>query len=440
MVGGGCFALLALARVRTLTSDSFMTLVGGRWIAQHGLPHVDHLTVAGTGRRWIDEQWLAQWTMYELWNAGGYALLATVAAALVASAFAVLAFTLVRRGSHPRRAVKWTVLALAVTLPDVSIRAQDFAYPLFALLAWLLLRELTVTTATAAIALLALWANLHGSVLVGSLLVAAACARRVKFLPWAAAALAAPLATPYGFSVVHYYGSVLGNSALQRFASEWKPAFEDPLAAVGFFGLVVVVAYVLVTGRRDHVRAPMPLLLVTVALVVAGFAELRWETWAAFPAVVLATDVLNAYDPGGAKPRRRGVVEAAIALAAVVGVVVLATERVSRFEATPPRGAIDAAAGYANTHPSARILADDTSSDALLWTHPELAGRVGFDDRLEVYAPSGVDAWADWIEGKRPPLPGYRVFVASSRNDALVGKLRKLTPLYAGKDGVAARR
>jgi hypothetical protein len=440
MVGGGCFALLALARVRTLTSDSFMTLVGGRWIAQHGLPHVDHLTVAGSGRRWIDEQWLAQWTMYELWNAGGYALLAAVAAALVASAFAILTFTLVQRGSHPRRAVKWTVLALAVTLPDVSVRAQDFAYPLFALLVWLLLRELTVGSATAAVALLVLWANLHGSVLVGCLLVAAACARHVRFLPWAAAALAAPLATPYGISVVHYYASVLGNSSLQRFASEWKPAFEDPLAAVGFFALVVVVAYVLVTGRRDHVRPPMPLLVVTVALVAAGFAELRWETWAAFPAVVLATDVLNGYDPGIAKPRRRGMVEAAIALAAVAGVVVLAAERVSRFEQTPPRAAIDIAARYARTHPAASILGDDTSSDALLWTHPEVTGRVGLDDRLEVYAPSAVDAWADWIEGKRQPLPGYRVFVASSRNDALVRELRRLTPLYVGKDGVAARR
>lgn len=417
-----------------------MTLVGGRWVAQHGLPHVDHLTVAGAGRRWTDEQWLAQWTMYELWNVGGYALLAATAAALVASAFGMLAFTLVQRGAHPRRAVKWTVLAFAVALPDVAIRAQDFAYPLFAILVWLLLRELTVRTATAAIAILVLWANLHGSVLVGSLLVAAACARRVRFLPWAAAALAAPLATLYGVSIVHYYASVLGNSSLQRFASEWKPAFDDPLAAFGFFGLVVVVAYVLVMGWRRGVRPPVSLLVVTVVLVAAGFAELRWETWAAFPAAVLATDMLNAYQPGVARPRRRRVVDALVGLAVAGGVAALAVESVTSFEQTLPSKAMAAATRYAVTHPGARILADDDSADGLLWKAPQLEGRVAFDDRLEIYETASVDAWADWILGNRPPPPGYAIFVASSTNTALVRELRRLPLLYDGKGGVAARR
>jgi len=310
----------------------------------------------------------------------------------------------------------------------------------FALLVWLLLRDLTVARATAGLALLVVWANLHGSVLVGSLLLGAACVRQVRFLPWAVAALAAPLATPYGWSIVHYYSSVLGNSALQRFASEWKPASADPVAAVGFFALVVVVAYVLAAGWRQGVRPPAPLLVVTVVLMAAGFAELRWETWAAFPAAVLATDVLNRYQRGTAEPRRGRLIGAFITLAAAGGVAALATESPSSFEQTLPSRAMTAGARYADEHPGARILADDDSADGLLWRHPELEGRVAFDDRLEIYPAAAVNAWADWILGKRPPPAGYVVLVASSSNRALVRSLRTMRVLYAGKDGVAARR
>lgn len=420
-----------------------MTLVGGRWIAQHGLPHHDHLTVAGAGRRWIDEQWLAQWLMYELWRTGGYALVAAVAAALVASAFGILAFTLLERGSHPRRAVKWTVLAFATSLPDVAVRAQDFAYPLFALLVLLALKPPTLRRVSVQIALLVVWTNLHGSVLVGALLVAAACARRVRYLPAAAAALATPLATPYGWSIVHYYRSVLGNPSLQRFASEWKPATAEPIAAVGFFALVLAVGYVLVRARRRGVRPDPWLTTVCAVLLAAGFAELRWEAWAAFPCCVLATDVLNVTEPGAARPVQRRVADIAIALAAVGGILLLTLQSSARFEQTAPRRALAAVARYAGAHPGASVLADDDAADALLWKYPSLTGHVAFDDRLEVFPPGEVDAWADWIRVRRPPLPGYRVLVASKSSSSLVTSVEKLSRwrvIAAGNDGAAAVR
>jgi hypothetical protein len=34
------------------------------------------------------------------------------------------------------------------------------------------------------------------------------------------------------------------------------------------------------------------------------------------------------------------------------------------------------------------VLADDSTGSALLWLHPALAGRVGFDARTEIYPPS----------------------------------------------------
>lgn len=446
MLAAGCFALLALARVGSFNSDSFMTLVSGRWIAHHGLPMHDHLTVAGAGRRWVDQQWLAQWVMYELWNVGGYALLAAVAAVLVASAYGILALILLERGALPRRAIKWTVLAFAVALPDVAVRAQDFAYPLFALACGLVLREPTLRRRITVLALLVLWANLHGSVLLGVLLAAASFARRRRLLPWAAAALATPLATPYGLDIIHYYDAVLGNPSLQRFASEWKPAPDDPIAAVGFFFLVLAVGYVIVTAWRRGVRPPRSLSVATVALVAAGFYQLRWETWAAFPAVILATDLLNAYDPGvRATERRRTRVIVMVAVFAVAaGIAVLAAEGTHTFEATLPSAAMVAVAEYAAVHPAARILGDDDSADGLLLRHPELTGRVAFDDRLEIYEPRIVAGWADWIRGKPSTIDrGYNVVVASRSNEALVRRIRSLPGwrvVYDGSAGIAAAR
>jgi hypothetical protein len=449
MLAAGCFALLALARVGSLTSDSFMTLVSGRWIAQHGLPAHDHLTVAGAGRRWVDEQWLAQWVMYELWNVGGYALVAVTAAALIASAFGLLVLILLERGAQPRRAVKWATLAFAVSLPDIAVRAQDFAYPLFVLLCGLLLREPTLRRRIAVIAMLVLWANLHGSVLVGALLAAAAYARRPRHAAWAIAALASPLATPYGLDVVHYYDSVLGNSSLQRFASEWKPATATPIAAFGFFLFVIALVYVVAIGWRRGVRPPWPFAIATLALVAAGFAELRWETWAAIGGAIFATDLLNVYDLNARRPaarRRRRLVGAAAALAAAAGVAVLAGKASSSFEDTLPAPVMSAATRYLHGHPRARVLADDDTADGLLWKTPSLSGRVAFDDRLEIYPEHAVDVWADWITGKPSAaglIKGYDVVVGSSSNTALVRRIRSLggwRRIYAGAAGTVAVR
>ena len=53
----GAFAIvLVLALRKDLVIDGWMALVSGRWIAHHGLPTHDALTVWTHGRRWVDQQ------------------------------------------------------------------------------------------------------------------------------------------------------------------------------------------------------------------------------------------------------------------------------------------------------------------------------------------------------------------------------------------------
>src|SRR5438876_2267287 len=54
-----------------IASDTWMTLVYGREVAHHGLPHHDTLTIWAHGRTWVDQQWLGQLMYYGLYAIGG---------------------------------------------------------------------------------------------------------------------------------------------------------------------------------------------------------------------------------------------------------------------------------------------------------------------------------------------------------------------------------
>src|SRR5215472_10818372 len=126
---------------RYLITDSFYDLYAGRYIMANGIPHLNVATVAAHGTAWTDQQWLAQVLYYLAWLAGGYRLLATLSAVLVASGFAVLAGLMIRRGVPPTRAFAWTLVAFAVCVGNTGIRAQSFAYPGLAVTLWLVLDD-----------------------------------------------------------------------------------------------------------------------------------------------------------------------------------------------------------------------------------------------------------------------------------------------------------
>ena len=117
---------------------------------------------------------------------------------------------------------------------NTELRAQTFAYVLFALTLLLLLGDDRAPSRRVylTLPLLVLWANVHGSVLLGAGLVAlygaiSASERRAAAAGAATLAAAggrvdgrargsASLASPYGFELPGYYRRVLGNSALRR--------------------------------------------------------------------------------------------------------------------------------------------------------------------------------------------------------------------------------
>jgi hypothetical protein len=434
--------------VGSLASDSYMTLYAGRWIALHGIPHHEVFTIAAGGRSWIDQQWLAELIDYETWRIGGYAGIALLSVGMIALSYAVLAALMLRRGASVVVTVCCCAIAILVALPGMFIRSQIFALVLFALLLVLCLSDAEhdrpLRRLILLLPLLALWANIHGSVLIGAslgmayLLFRALMAARkglgrsaVGCSVLALAVGLMPLATPYGLQIVHYYKAVLGNSAIAASVSEWRPpAFPDP----SFFLFVVPLALVLASLTSQLIKRRRPswvLVTATAATAVATAMARRNEVWFAMTAAVLIADSARTWLPTEKPSRAFVLVMTAAALGvASLGVGMLAMRTAGQYEALTPIRAITATAAYASHHPCVRILADNPTASALLWHDPSLAGRVAFDSRLEQYSKRALDRWIDFqlASGSRwlVTIRGYQVLMGSSTYPTLVQQLKRL--------------
>jgi hypothetical protein len=240
LVGVAALAFFATAQYcRQLYVDTYFDLYAGRYVAEHGIPDRNVVTVLAHGRPWIDQQWLGQLIYYRVWQFGGYAAVVLLSIALTALGFAVLGALMLRRGVAPLQMCAWTLAALAVSFGYATARAQSFGYLFIPLLLCLILggdrpgcRLLTWLS----IPLLAVWANIHGSALLGAGFVALYAARRAliamrrhdhraaaSYVLLGACAGLALICTPYGLGVLHYYGSLIGNPALSAAVTEWTP-------------------------------------------------------------------------------------------------------------------------------------------------------------------------------------------------------------------------
>ena len=148
------------------------------------------------------------------------------------------------------------------------IRAQSFAYPLFALTLWLVVADSRAPRLRArtwlVLPVLVLWANTHGSVLIGAAMVAlygayrAVALRRegartvLGYLVLGAAGAGAVLCMLYGTAVIGYYKAVNRVApALSHYVTEWQRPSPLYLVSMGFFALLIAcVIAVAVAWRR----------------------------------------------------------------------------------------------------------------------------------------------------------------------------------------------
>lgn len=433
--------------------DSWLALVTGREVWQSGIPHHETLIAMGHGHQWVDQQWLSQLVSYGLYLVGGLALLGLVNVALLIASVAGAVVAARRRGAPFLSVLVALPLCAALIVPSREVRTQTLVLPLFVAVAYLLAGDARSPSRRVywCLPLLVLWANLHGTVTLGAILVVLrgltllwerrsqlrssgrAWRRPLALIAGAAVAI---LITPYGLGMIDYYRTTLVGGTLRQAVSEWQPATTEPALAAT---LLLVAGIAVWSFGRNPERTTVWERITLVLLAAAAVSAVRNAVFLGlFALMVVPVSVglpgRNRRSTPDADARNRGRARAPQRLrlnAALLGGSLLLLLAVGAVTLTRPARAIElsyqrmgvlrAVERAVHTDPALRVMADERVDDWLLWRDPALAGRIAADARFELLSPRQVDqvlslfgvVGADWKQAAR----GYRLLVLDRRYD-----------------------
>jgi hypothetical protein len=397
-------AVLPVAAInRMISTDGWLALVAGRLIVDDGLPSTNTLTILGAGRPWVDQQWLAQVVLYAAERLGGLPFVLFGHLMLTFAALVIAAVVARRRGSRPEAVALVTIVALLpFTIGTFGVRTQTLVYVPFALLLAVVTspKPLTWRGTFVLVACLAVWANLHGSVLVAAALVSLRGLVELRSQAWRNARswmlVVAPwmalFATPYARSVPDYYAHTIFNPGFGQLA-QWQPttlsAVSAPIFALAF-GFVWVLA-------RDRVAYSTYEKAAGGALLVLALLAVRnWVWFTLFAVMLLPRGITGSWRAHSSIGIRRVNAAAAVVAGALLAATVAATATrpASWYEAEFPRAAADAVEAEAARRPAATVYATERYADWLLWRLPALEGRLAYDARFELLEKDELEAIA----------------------------------------------
>jgi hypothetical protein len=252
VVGAACAALFREAMHTGLSGDVFFQLAAGRWmLAHHAVVNHDVFSYTVRGRPWLDEEWGFQLLLALLVaHIGPISYWLVSAGACTCAVLASVARWL-KLGAGWLWAAAISVLAAAGLSVGLAPRPQDLSYLLFALLLSFLTSARRRTAWLLALPpLFAIWANLHGSFLLGLgvlvielawSLVPCAKGRLGATAPLSkraaafalAASTGAALLNPHGPKLIAYALGVSSAPQLGSLISEWQsPDFHSTLLLV----------------------------------------------------------------------------------------------------------------------------------------------------------------------------------------------------------------
>jgi hypothetical protein len=222
-------------------------------------------------------------------------------------------------------------------------------------------------------------------------------------------------ASPYGSSLFHYYGSTAFNSSFGRIVSEWQHSWPS-LVTLPFYVLAALCGWLLLRDRRAvSIFEQIALLL----LFLAGVSALRNMVWFSFFALIVVPLPLGKR-LGEVRGRESRMVKTMLAATAIAAVSVAGAAAASRPDSwltssVYPIAAADAVAAAAAKDPTARIYSDVRFADWLLWTRPELAGRIAYDARFELLSSRELEQLYRLQNRLTPgwmaPVAGHRLVV-----------------------------
>lgn len=307
--------------------DFWWHLKAGQLTATDGIPTTNLFAwTLPADHPYVYQSWLGEWLFFQLYQLGGFPLLAFARNLLGAVVFSLVAVEARIRSGSWRLAALATVTAGAMASNNVTIRTQMWSWLPFMVVFMLASRYVEGRIAPPWLAVLpltmALWVNLHGAFVLGVLTVAAFAVgetvrrrlRQPQALPWsrlgalylaAAAMLLATLANPLGPGVFGYVWKMLNDQPSQQLVGEWQPPTPEGIAGAAFYlGVLGVIAAFGFARRRPTI---------TDILLVCGFGwqafnGMRYVIWwglVAMPIMVQALATPSATVDGAQRLAQR---------------------------------------------------------------------------------------------------------------------------------------
>jgi hypothetical protein len=281
-------------------NDSFWQLRAGADIWRTGhVALVDGYSFTAAGLPWPNHEWLWQVLAY-----GGYRLGGMPAVNLAAAAFILAGIAIAYRLMVGPWGVRFLLLSVGVQLASLwALRPYLVTQCFVVVLAWLLAKERLRVIPL----LFLVWANFHGGVALGGLILAAATAtawlrftrdrapedRRLARRRAITLSIVLPLAglatcaTPLGFDIFAFVWESTSRLYALRIR-EWRPTLPVDFLGVTYWLVAIGLVALVVKRRRALAAAPWAdwvIVAAALALLPLAFRSFRNN----FPFVMLAT-------------------------------------------------------------------------------------------------------------------------------------------------------
>lgn len=406
------------------------------------IPTTDTFSFTAADTPYFYQQWLGALYLYAVFRLGGIELVVLANTLLLTATAALVLLAAWEASGNLRIASICAAVGMLIAQRNVDARPQTLGFLFFALFYLLLLRyrqgarvPLWLLPVVAAV-----WANVHGSVILGVglavlVLIAELLKAWLRFWPnrtlprrklmrlaaMVAATMIALLLNPRGLGLLDYLLTVQRNSAVQTWVLEWfAPSFRNPEDVPFFVALLACVAiFALCPDSLDLTDTVLFVVFSILALqalrnsvwfgIVAGPIAARQvaatvKTWRTLPpeaSVRAARNTTSGSVTSSARgaPARVLASYLCVALLAALSTFTLPWVKPHLSLPDPWRGLVDgntpaaAVSFVAGLFPEQRFFHPDTYGTYMIWAS---AARppVFVDGRVELYPDS---VWQDYL-------------------------------------------
>ncbi len=404
------FALAAFSPAALNDGDTWSHLATGEWILQHGaVPRADPFSFTFAGAPWTAHEWLSEVLFALAFRAAGWSGVAL----LTGAAAGLATFIMANRAARDLGGIALLVVAAlgaSLIAPGLLARPHILALPALALWCDGLMRasERAEPPPLRLLALMALWANLHGGFAFGLALIAPFALEAWLAAPregrpavvgiwglFALTSVGAATLTPFALEGLLFPLKLLGVAHLADIG-EWRP---ENFAHPGPMEIALLALIALALTRPLSV--PLARAALLVALIHMALQHSRHEMLLAILAPMLLAEpiarALGAPAPSPAPPASRAPLRAAAAIALLLAGARLALPIVRADGATAPIAALQAVPPALRAEP---VLNDYAFGGYLVWAKV----RPFIDGRADMYGDGFLDLYGKIAGGDADAL------------------------------------